>query len=152
MCPGMDRNLDRLIAKTLLLRLDTLLATIQDDPVLRLGLLRERERLLGTLAPFLPALCRGPADARWSGGRPRRAPGGRQVRGDRAWKIACYRALFAGLIDGRRFDAMMVLGARAGARRLSPSLSSPASPSCAGGSVGAWRGGSPAGSAPSARR
>ena len=107
-----------------------------------LGLRRERQRLLLRLSPFVHVQ-RQPTP------RSPLRPAPRRLRS------ACYRALFTGLIDGSRFDAMMVLGARAGRRLVAPpaSESSPSSslslPSPGARGVGAA---GRVGAAPSARR
>lgn len=133
---------DRRVARALLDQIDALLAAVPDDPALQLGLRRERQRLLLRLSPFV-AVRRQPTP------RSPLRPAPRRLRS------ACYRALFTGLIDGSRFDAMMVLGARAGRRLVAPpaSESSPSSslslPSPGARGVGAA---GRAGDAPSARR
>src|SRR5262249_36274829 len=106
-------------------RLDQLIIVVADDATLCGGLLRERARLQLHLESRLG----------YTGAIPR-FPGAVKIhstpRSYRRLRLACYRALSTGLVDARRFDSLMLLGARAGrppAAAQNGSLSSPSGPS-----------------------
>lgn len=139
----------------LLTRLDQLLAALEDEPALHAGLLRERARLLSLgLAQDGPPWLRALPLL-----RPSEAPD--RERGADRLRAVAYRALFAGIIDGRAFDAVMLLATRARARagrgyvgspsaslsRITPS--GPSGPSCPSAGPGCG-GGAP--SAPASAR
>lgn len=137
----------------LLTRLDQLIALLADEPALRAGLLRERARILSLCpaqegASWLRALpLLRPADAPQEQDRDRSAT---RLRG------SAYRALFAGAIDGRVFDGVMLIASRARARRLGPGPGYVGSPSDSlsrgSSSVGAGDGGGTSAAPASDRR
>lgn len=130
-------HLEHKLAIELIYRLDLLIAAIGDDPVLTGALLRERDRVLDHLER-----CLSPRARRWPGLLLERlaAPpiAARPARKLPALRGSCYRALSADLLDGRRFDALMLLFQRAqvGSSSPSPSPSLPASGGGAGSSFG----------------
>lgn len=150
------------IASTLLSRLDSLLAAVAGDAPLVDGLQRERARLCEhldrhaaelrrlerTAHPPLPSLSQS------SPAQPCRQPP--SLRPDRVARLAeglrlqCYSALDGGLLDARRFDTLLLLGARA--RRCAEprpayaGSSSVSGSSSAGAGVGVSVGSGPAGS------
>lgn len=132
------------IARKLLGSLDQLIAAVQDDPVLRGGLLRERARLLHHLERCLPTPPGGPPPLRLEelppGGQAAGLPPGSRLR------RSLYDALLGDLIEGRRFDAMMLLEARSRSYAGPASPSASASPS--GGSSGTGRRGGMGASSP----
>lgn len=138
--PGMT-SVDPIdIARDLLGSLDQLIAAVEDEPVLHRGLLRERARLLHHLNRCLSPPPDGPPPLRLEElpppprGQAAGPPDGNQLR------RALYDALVSDLIDGRRFDAVMLLEARS--RSYTGSASSTASAAASGSSgVAGRRGG-----------
>lgn len=109
------------VAHDLITRLDQLIAEVSDDDALSAGLRRERRRLVAHLADSGVLLGEKP-----------RAPAGRRVP---ALAGPLYQALFHDVLDGRRFDTLMLLSARARRRDQpvgSPSLSLSRSPAPSG--------------------
>lgn len=138
-------------------RLDQLIGLLADDATLRSGLLRERARLhyhieSADLLPSTEGLAGVPPlqtplrpPLRAPSGPPlARAPRERLLRIPcRRLRLACYLALAAGFVDARRFDSLMLLGARAARHRpASHRAAQPASTSSASGSgVARWSSG-----------
>lgn len=129
------------LASELVYRLDLLIAAVSDSPSLAGALHRERARLLNHLDRCLEDGTEhpGPLHAERLSGPP--APH-RPAQQPPSLRGSCYQALQEGLLDARRFDALMLLQRRVQVGSASSSLS----PSSSGwpGAPGNTGGGAPA--------